>query len=104
MLIVVDVMMRHKFDVVVRIEIAFIKDEIGKMIKHVQTNNSMKFCLNLLNEFCIKEDIAKHCTSANEPQHVAELTSITLLEMTHKILSNASLAKRFPVDALSMAS
>lgn len=54
--------LRHKFNAVVKIGQlrALIENEIGKTIKHVQIDSSMKFCLELLNEFCMKEDIVRH--------------------------------------------
>ena len=74
------------------------------MIKQVRTDNRMEFCLKLLNEFCMKEGIVRHCISANEPQHVVELMSKTLLEMAHKMLSSAGMVTRFLADTLNKAS
>lgn len=55
----------------------------------------MEFCLELSNEFCMKESIVKHRTNTNEPQHVMELMSKTLLETAHKMLSNAGMGNSF---------
>jgi len=97
--------LRHKFDVVVRIKqlIALIEKKTSKMIKHVRTDGSMKFCSKLLNEFCTNEGIVKHRTNADEPQYVAELMSKMLLETTHKMLSSADMVRRFIADVLSTA-
>lgn len=59
-------MPRQKYDAVVRIEQlrALIEKEIGKKIKHVQTDNGD--CSKLLNKFCIKEGIGRHRTSVSE--------------------------------------
>ena len=64
----------------------------------------MEFCSKLLNEFCMKEGKVRHRTNVNKPQQVAELMSKTLLNMTHKMLSSASIARRFLADALNMTS
>ena len=62
--------LRHKFDAVVRIRQlkAMIEKETDKTIKQMQIDNSMEFCSKVLNEFCMKEGIVRHRTSANELQ------------------------------------
>ena len=99
-------MLRYKFDAIIKIMQlrALIEKETGKMIKQVQIDNNMEFCSKLLNEFCMKEGIVKRCTTVNEPQHIAELLSRTLLEMAHKMISSAGMARRFLADALNTAS
>lgn len=52
----------------------------------------------------MKECIVRHHTSANELQHITKLISRTLLETAHKMLSNASMARRFLADAISTVS
>lgn len=49
--------LRHKFDIVVKFRQlrALIKNDISKMIKHVQTNSSIEICSELLYKFCIEE-------------------------------------------------
>lgn len=45
----------HKFYTIIRIVLV-----IGKMVKHMWTDSSIKLCSKLLNKFYVKEGIAKH--------------------------------------------
>ncbi|GKV08223.1 hypothetical protein SLEP1_g19888 [Rubroshorea leprosula] len=74
-----------------------IEKQTGKQIKHLRTDNGLKYCSGEFDTFCKNNGIVRHRTIRMTPQQngVAKKINRTLLERARCMLSNAGLSKDF---------
>ena len=84
-----------------------LKNQTGRKIKKLRTDNGLEFCETDFNEFCAVNGIVRYKTLVGKPQQnrVAKRINRTLLEKACCMLSNAGLwdRKTFWVEAVSIA-
>jgi len=73
------------------------KNQLGKIVKSLRTNNGLKFCTTEFNEFCRDKGITRQCTTnyTLKQNEVAKKMNKTLLEKAKCMLSNLGLNKSF---------
>jgi len=97
--------MKHKFEAFKCFKhwTILMKNQIGKTMKCLSTNNDLEFYSTKFNEFCKDEDIARqHIVHYTMQQNrVVERMNITLLENSKCMLSNSGLNRSFWVKAIN---
>lgn len=100
-------LMKHKSDAFGKFKEwkTLVENQTEKKVKRLHTYNGLKFCSSEFDEFYKNQGIARHHTVRGTPHQngVAEQMNQTLLSKARCMLSNASLARRFREDAVSMA-
>lgn len=82
------------------------KNQVGRKLKVLRTDNGLEFMSHEFNNFCNKEWILKHKTVRKTPQQngLAERMNRTILERVRCMLSNVGLPKSFWREAATTQS
>jgi len=85
---------------------SFVKNQTGRLINKLMTNNGFEFCDSEFTEFCTVNSTARHKILVGKPQQskVAECINRTLLEKAHCILSDVGLWGRITFWAEAVSS
>ena len=82
-----------------------VENQIGKIIKHLRTDNGLEYCSNKFTQFCTKFGIDRHRTCHDTPQQngIAEKLNRTILNKVRCMLTESGLDKKFWVEATTIA-
>nr|GEV27032.1 retrovirus-related Pol polyprotein from transposon TNT 1-94 [Tanacetum cinerariifolium] len=78
-----------------------VKNQTGRMVKKLRTNNDLEFCNQEFEQLCIESEIARHLTVAEMPQQngLAERMNRTLMDKICCLLIQSGLPKTFWAEA-----
>ena len=84
---------------------ALVKNEKGRGIKHLRTDNGLEFLSEQFKSFCRNNGIKRHLTVPGTPQQngLAERMNRTLLERTRCMMFTAGVSKHFWAEAVTTA-
>ncbi|KAH9647611.1 hypothetical protein KPL70_025255 [Citrus sinensis] len=82
-----------------------VKNQCGKKVKKLRTDNGLEFCNQRFDSFCAKEGIARHKTVRLTPQQnkLAERMNMTLMERVRSMLVQSKLPKTLWAEILLTA-
>ena len=84
---------------------AMVENQTGKKVRCLRTDNGLKFCNNMFDNFCKDSGIKRHRTCTYTPQQngVSERMNRTIMDKVRCMLAESGLEEKFWAEAASTA-